>query len=359
MLDFIGTCFCYSRTITITQTFLIHLKKPLVQMMPPLCRAWRSGLEAGDLHFAQFAFNTFVVVYFFTGQSLSYFIKKWTSVRSDSSMFKQQLARQTVVPYYQAAVILYSGNCKDPLLLDSSAMDEKVSLELAIANKDEQTVGSIFLIRLVLSCFFGDWKVAGEMSDKICSRPKNVDGCNAYVCPLLFFVGLSAIRLSKERKHKRRSLKVIRELRLWERRGAGQSCSHYLLLLKAEQSAFEAKKEDNTRIRKHYDNAIDIALKAKLLHIAALGCDLAGGYFKDCNDESMSSCYFRRAFALYDAWGAATKCESLKNKNGALLGAVTGPSSEIRNPVRLAPSATLSFLGGDIYLLEQAESSGI
>jgi len=355
MLELGGMDGCSARTRTINQSFLACLRKPHVESLMPLRLAWRTGLETADLHFAQFASNAFLVLSFFTGQPLPSILENWAIFRSDSSTYKQQLARQAVVPYYQATLNLTSGTCRDPVCLTGRAMNEEVSLEFATAHNDAMSIGAVLLAKLSLSCYFGDWKKAGEISDKICDHPRK----HPYVCPLLFFLVLTSIKLHECQTHQRRSRHLMQELELWERRGAGSICTHFLLLLKAEQAAKKAKKGEFGTTQKLYDNAIEASLNGKFLNIAALGCELAGDFFKVRNNESLSSFYFRQAFALYDEWGAVTKCERLKDENGALLGAVTGPNpgGNFSHCTQLAPNARLVCLGGDIYRLEQQTNS--
>uniref|UniRef100_A0A6T6HL95 Uncharacterized protein n=1 Tax=Craspedostauros australis TaxID=1486917 RepID=A0A6T6HL95_9STRA len=78
-----------------------------------------------------------------------------------------------------------------------------------------------------------------------------------------------------------------------------------------------------TYVQACYDEAIEKARSRNHIHEAGLACEMAGEAFlristRDARDRTSNLIrhYFTRAAEFYEAWGAVTKCEDLRQRRG-------------------------------------------
>lgn len=97
---------------------------------------------------------------------------------------------------------------------------------------------------------------------------------------------------------------------------------HKFLLLQAERHRIDSGSED---VMDLYDKSIELALRSKFIHDAALAAEKAGDYWLTRGKNHIAKSYIEQAFAYYGRWGADAKLAQLRAVHGSFLMRVATP----------------------------------
>ena len=128
----------------------------------------------------------------------------------------------------------------------------------------------------------------------------------------VFISGLAAFKIYRETGGDSlwtsRGLECMKEFKLWTEQGSSWNFEHKLQLMEAEHlyccGDFELAAES-------YKNAITSAKAHKYINDEALACELAGKFFLDRGNVSLSLEYLRLAHEKYSEWKAYGKANRL------------------------------------------------
>jgi len=126
-----------------------------------------------------------------------------------------------------------------------------------------------------------------------------------------FFLGLTACYLARQSEQDDTQMVEVQVIcdKLDRLRAHSKwNFENKFLLLKAE---YHFSKGEVTDAAKYYHNSIDSANKHKFIHEEAIGCELAGYFYKEQGDETASAAMFLRAHSAYSKWGAVHKANTL------------------------------------------------
>ena len=161
------------------------------------------------------------------------------------------------------------------------------------------------LLDITHSCFLRDFHKAQQLAELFADAYKEERHVfNHIICN--FYVGLAACHFGRQTKDKSWLLKAKHFLNRVELSLAHSvwNFENKYLLLKAEchYTAGEI-----IEAAKCYDESNISARDHKFVHELALGCELAGYFYKDQDDHTKSQILFNEAQSAYVRWGAMRK----------------------------------------------------
>jgi len=349
----------FLRARLISHAFLLHLRHLVTNSLPDFRVMFDQGMRTGDIAWASLSYNTFATVAFHWGQPLEPLLETFKAMSAQSTVFGFDVSNDLQVVYHQAAINMHT-NPKEPLRLTGEIMNESEMLKFALDHSVVMMSNVIWFLRLTLATFLGDWDVAEENFTHIWNRPgSNVDGSCHYVVPLQLYMGVTGFQLAqtttsgpKRRKWAARALKSLNLAQTWVKKG-NPNMRHVLLFLQAERAAYNC--DGSEFVKESYDKAIAAAEENSVPTAAALANERAAVFFQARGDMGWATHYMRKAYALYETWQAATKCDLLSRQYGSLLGAATAGDSSASNSAGRVRTTRLQRVGH--YVMETPVSA--
>lgn len=306
-----------ARTMVIAYMFSVHHKCPLQEVLNPMMSAYKIGMESGDVEYASQACNAYSSIYIMCGLPLA-------MVEPDMRRFAEQMHSYNqfnslgLFRIFWQTVLNFMGRCKDPMVFEGEAMQEKdlVALE---ESKQMSTLIAYWLCRMMLAYHFGDYHLAGRMAEKIEKNGNSkmlravATGYARRSLLVLTMISLAALARRSARKtylkRARKHCKIIESMV----KEKNVNCHHALQLIRAEFAALKAKSDDSVEdVRKLYDKAIASAARLGFLQDAALANQRAGFYMLKKDYQSWGEDYIRKSHELYTEWGALSKTRQLE-----------------------------------------------
>eukprot|EP00956_Cyclotella_meneghiniana_P030447 scaffold76682_cov82-Cyclotella_meneghiniana.AAC.7 len=128
----------------------------------------------------------------------------------------------------------------------------------------------------------------------------------------VYIAGLAAFNIYRntvgDSLWKNRGLERMKELKLWAEQGSFWNFGHKLQLMEAEYSYCCG---DLEQAAESYKKAMTSARAHKYINDEALACELAGKFFLDMGNISLSLEYLRLAREKYSEWKADGKANQL------------------------------------------------
>ena len=306
---------CEGRCLLTNSCFVWHLKRPMYENLDSLLKSHQYGMEYGDICSGSLAAGCYTMMYFYSGLPLGRLLKDADAFSDQQQRYKQAAGEPLVVVAHQAALNLM-GFAADPVKLTGTAMDQDEYLsEANNANTQKIKIQTLYMVLIMVACYFDDFKVAGEAAEKLWNSQQKVDGPNFYIPSYLMFKSLVCLQnwsTTNERKFKKHARLSLKELEKWEQSGAN-NIRHRLLLLQAENEAL--KPNHNPEIVKvMFDEAISMARRSGFNHDVALFNERAGRYLTKQLQPQSAFQYLKRSALQYAQWEARGKVEHMLSK---------------------------------------------
>jgi hypothetical protein len=140
-----------------------HLQSPLQECLDPMLSAYRAGMECGDVDVAHECVANYVAIYTLVGLPLSAIQADARKYAEQMSTYNRRLTMSKLQIFWQYAMN-FAGHYADPVELTGEAMNqEELSEELA-ATHQYAILRTLWTLRMILACHFGNYELAGEMS---------------------------------------------------------------------------------------------------------------------------------------------------------------------------------------------------
>jgi len=300
--------------------FLQHLKRPAVLSLDPFLKAYRVGLETGDMFYGSLCLTVYSLLYIFSGLPLAPFVSDMKSFARQLVIWQQHTALVFLAPQLLLALNLM-GDTKVPGIITWDACrNEKVSGADVVVDEESQAFLTLSYAQLLVSYILGDLARAEETFQVISGIPmQRFPGTHFSNYFMAFLDGLLMNWLQRERpgvkKYRRSAQKAIKELTGYAKTGS-VDCVGMLKLLQAEQSALPGKKGvPELAVREMYNEAIIKLSRSGMSHHAAIANECAGEHlFRQGDHQGWGDVYLSRAIDLYQEWGATVKVEHLRAK---------------------------------------------
>jgi ATP-dependent RNA helicase DDX31/DBP7 len=157
-----------------------------------------------------------------------------------------------------------------------------------------------------------------------------------------FYSGLVSFQLYRETRDplwQQRGKKFQSAMKIWAEQGSTWNFEHKSYLLDAEDQYSSGNIQD---AQVCYTNAIASATSHKFINDEALACELAGNFYFDNGNATISLECFTRAHAKYCEWGANAKAnmlyESIQQRFLSGTKSSVSPSSITSSDTSLSPT---------------------
>ncbi|AUX43458.1 protein kinase [Sorangium cellulosum] len=287
---------------------------PLASSAAPLREIVALGLSSGELRFSSYALTGLVVQSYAAGVELDRVLVNL----NDGLAFSRQTGNQSTLFYqlaYRQTIRCLKGLTRRRSAADDAEFDERAFLEAAQGEPPARCVYHI--MRLKASYLFRDLAQATAHSDAAAPYLHFIGG---YIpeCQHALFTALTLLwRCDGAAARERAALlarvaDLLQLLRRWES-GCAENFRPRRLLVDAELARVE---RDFEVAAARYDEAIEAATHGRLLHLAALGNELAGRFYHGLGRARVAALYLRAARQGFARWGATEKARALADEFG-------------------------------------------
>ncbi|MEM9003265.1 MAG: AAA family ATPase [Cyanobacteria bacterium P01_F01_bin.86] len=302
-----------AKTLLVVNAFVRHWKEPLRDTLPAFQEAFQAGCETGDTEYASFAAQLAVKHGFYSGRELSRLDTQAAMQEAAVQKFKKQPIMELIQIHRQAIANLRGEN-EDPCQLRGAVYDASVKLPEYLETNYRTAVFYIYSHCVSLNYWFENYAAAVDYAEK--AMPYLDAVIALHVVPAFhFYNALACLALANEVTDPQRKTTLIKrfqaarqQFQRWAK-AAPANYGHKLALIQAEGYRYQGKM---TRASVTYDRAIDLAIKNRYGHEAALANELAAKFYLHQERPKMASVYLQDAHYLYGRWGAVAKVQALE-----------------------------------------------
>ena len=299
--------------------FITHWKRHLRDCLPQFQSGYTTGLETGDSAYTGYSAYAYCFYSYLLGEPLSNLIPEIESYKQVLQRLNQGAILNYHNIYYQIILNLL-GESASPCTLIGDAYNESEMLPLHQSASDHVALAHLFINKLILNFWFGNWEDALEYSD---FAERYLGGAAALATvPIYYFYDSLArltyahkIAISYPSEYDLRITQNLEKLATWAK-VAPMNHQHKLDLVKAEQHQFLNQKAEAIEL---YDRAIAGAKTNKYLQEEALANELAAKFYLDWGKEKVAASYMQEAYYCYARWGAKAKTDDLETRYPQLL----------------------------------------
>ncbi len=318
-------------------------KKHLDQSLPLLRQAYLNALEIGETEHAALALYSHNNLLLLLGRKLPQVAVEMAESREaleqigqEIMTYRQRLAQQLVENLLHPP--------EDSTRFSGRHYNEEVVPSFHKDSGDQTTLFQFYFMKLMQSFLLGQHQSALNTANKASGFLKSAIS-STFLPYFYFFSSLTKIALfnesspDKQRSFRKDIAQNQKKMRTWSNH-APMNYRHLYLLVEAERDRSIGKGRKAVDL---YELAIKKAQDNGYVQIAALGYELAAGYYAAKGFEVISDSYLRQALFLYSEWGATTKTEQLIALHPQLINTFTTSSNESR-PHQTAEESQLTSL---------------
>ncbi|AKG24197.1 ATP-binding sensor histidine kinase [Calothrix sp. 336/3] len=313
-----------ARVFLMNGLFITHWTGHLRDSLPLLQSGYTTGLETGDSTYTAFSAYIFCFHGYFLGQPLPELI---TEIQGYQQVL-QQLSQGVILNYhkiYHQIVLNLLGDSASSCMVSGDVYDETEMLPIHQSASDYVALAHLFINKLILNFWFGNWEIALECSDL---AEQYLGGAAAVATIPYYYFYDSLARLtyaqltpSYSGEYDQRIAENLEKLTTWAK-FAPMNCQHKLDLVQAEKHRLSNQKSEAIEF---YDRAIAGAEKNGYIQEEALANELAAKFYLDWGKEKVAAGYMQSAYYCYARWGAKAKITHLEQNYPQLLGAILQP----------------------------------
>ena len=302
-----------AKTIFVVNSFIYHRNNHLRETFESFLKAYRCGLEIGDIEYASLSAYALCINSYLCGDDLKEVVRNIVFYRSVIEQFKQKTVLNILNIHYQAILNL-TKRTLDPCSLNGEAYREDEMTRVHEKTEDKTALFLLYFNKMQLNYWFGNYERAIEMGEigETC-----LDGIIGAFQSILFYFFDSLSRLadflSQSGKVRKKILRKVaanqKKMKKWADY-APMNHLHRWILVEAERARIAG---DGNKAIKYYDRAISLAGTHNYLQDEAMANELAGRYWIENKKEDFAALYFKAAHYLYQLWGATRKARHLEN----------------------------------------------
>ena len=309
----------HCKTLTLANNFNLIWKHHLKYSLEPLTRAYRIGMETGDIEFAFIASITSSANAFILGHDLNSLETNLAINNKKASDFGQTPILSMGSIYQQAVHNLITPT-NTPWLLEGEIYSENQLVQYLQDSTDESSIANLYILKMYLALLFRRPEhalvfaiEARKVIASVISSPA-VPFFTIYES-LSCIAALGSVPYQKQLKLRGRLHLNLRLLRKWSHH-APENILHGYHLVEAEKAKYYG---DDVSAMAHYERAIENAVKYGFLKEQALANELAGRFYLDRNRRDLGMFYLSRAKNSYRRWGATTKVQWMDSEFTELI----------------------------------------
>ncbi len=313
----------HARVLFHSANFIRSWKEPFITSLDEVQSAYKKAISLGDFEYAAWSQILENELLFFTGKPLPDVLIGFDKSKKIAKQFKQLKQESMSEDYYQMILSLVNGSeCE----LFNATYSQKLQQQLS--NDDFVAVHLHYTMKATVSLFNGNYSEANDLIDDAAKYLQNNMSTTAATVHHFYN---AVIKLTLYNRTTKKNKKLFLKQ-------AQKSC-HQLNKISTRTPENAQNKHDIIRAMltiisgktgsglQYFDRAIDLSLKNGYTQDAALASDIVARYYIDSNQQFIGEQYLKRAFNLYNTWGA----EGISNLLAKEFPQHLDPSSEIRN----------------------------
>jgi histidine kinase len=283
---------------------------PISDVLEPLLRAHRVGLQTGDHEFAYICSTCYCFLALRCGVTLHAIMRRWAIFEASMLSTRHTMALRMSLPTVQA-ICFFMNPSEDPLSFKGEKMD-------IVEEENKDAVSgrvSCFLesrlVRMNIAYVFNAFEIAYELSMAL-------NMAAALLVPTIdhaFFQlirGMSCLAMARKgkdfRKHVQDANKTIKLLRRWTK-VSPHNIQEKVFLLEGELASVCGRAD---MAYGKFTCAIELAEGRGFLYLHALANERVGHHFLALGQKTEAKPFFRAACSVYDEWGAKAKVRQLE-----------------------------------------------
>ncbi|MDY6968090.1 MAG: AAA family ATPase [Spirochaetota bacterium] len=288
--------------------------------LPYLLKSYRSGSETGDISFASYAVNHFMITSFLMGEPLGE-LREMIDNYFDVILKYQQLSviQEYKLWYQMVTNLLEMG--EDKLLIKGEICDEKEIVQEWESTNMLTGIGYYTVAKQIILYLYGDYKNSITISKKGERCIDTMTGMNL-IAEYYYYYSLSLLAYypnasSDEQVNYLKRAEVNQEkMKKWVAH-APENFEHKYLLVEAEVSKLQGEIKSAINL---YDRAIELAGQNGFIQDEAIANERAALFYLSEDMEKIARIYMQDAYNGYIRWGAVVKADDIEDEYPYLLG---------------------------------------
>lgn len=279
-------------------------------------RAYRVGLETGEMEFGCYGGHVASKYAFFHGQELIGLRAEIEQYTTAMHRYRNDLARSSHLPWHQTVLNLVENNAT-PWLLNGPICDAQALRPQLEAANDRMAISNTYLAQLILAHLFWLDAEALELAD---AGEAFLDAVlSQFNQPMhAFWASLSRLRAMSEMLQDSKEFTALltkvdadlQKLQGWAQ-AAPVNFAQKVALVQAERARVLGQERD---ARDHYEEAILLAQEHEFVFDEAIAYESAGRFYHDAGRRVSARQHLREAYDVYSRWGALTKAAHLEGQ---------------------------------------------
>jgi predicted ATPase/signal transduction histidine kinase len=307
-----------AKTYVVIAAFLDFWINPLRNSIEIAKKVYEAGLKNGDLEFAASGLMIQCTHGYLAGEPLPQLAAKMDAYSQNILQLKQELLYQQTQLFHQAVLnLMQEGELS--VNLQGEVFDERRVITPAFRESSKTGVYYLYLHKLILAYFSGQYSMAQEYSNFLADKREDVMGSAVLPAYIFYDALLQAARYqqlppAEQKKAFSKIKKARNSMDKWARH-APMNFRHKYNLLQAEMYRL---KGDYLSARTEYDNAVQGAHEQRYLQEKAIALELAGQSFLFQDKQEAANDYLLKAYKAYQQWGAKAKAGQMLRQYPAL-----------------------------------------
>jgi predicted ATPase/signal transduction histidine kinase/CheY-like chemotaxis protein len=291
--------------------FVQHWKKHAMNDIPYFRRAYKLGLESGNLIYSSHSINLMSIYRVILGDNLD-------EIFSDNALY-EDFIRSTKDPFvihvyvdFRQMYFCLKGLTENFYSLNNADYNEDKRLAEIRESRNNIELCDHLYTRILIAYLSGQYEKCYEFSGEL--DKLDIPAGTLFVTEQLYYYSLaiSAIyknaALIKKLKFRKILKNNYKALKKWAD-NCPENFQHKLYLISAEMKALRGKKEIAMQL---YDKAIKYARDSKYLLDEAIANELAAKFYIETGHEKIAQMYITESCNLFQKWGANGKVNQIK-----------------------------------------------
>ncbi|MCK5055454.1 MAG: AAA family ATPase [Candidatus Aminicenantes bacterium] len=317
-----------------------HWKKHLRGDLAYLEKSIKNGTETGNLKYASYSIDNYIIKLFYAGEPLSEVKKECARLYPMVKRFHQVGAVQTTELWHRMVLNLL-GEVEDKGFLTGEIFEEISFVSEWTAVNDVIRLGIFTMVKMMLLFYGGHFDRVIELAEKEKKYVESlIGGIHIKIFYYLYSLALLAHYPQADRAKQRRYLKLLKshqkKMKKWAAH-APENLQHKYLLVEAGRHWLRGKVGEAVTL---FYQAVTLARENRFIQEEAIACEFTARFYSALGIEEVALNYTRKAHYLYDVWDAKAKVNDLEAKYPQLVEisqrrkgtASTGSSSESTAP---------------------------
>ncbi len=292
--------------LTIVNLFIIHWKEHIRITLEPFLKAYSTGIEAGDIQYADLA----LIQYFINSYSSGKYLPE---IEREIDLYKDIIYKSKTIILWWKFLQLYISNLQKES--DYFALEAQDIIK-ELKNKNQRS--PLFRLNTYLSKFyylFYCYNRAVKYSNLAERYLSNGNGLTVvpefyFYSSLILVTRYSLLNQSEQKQILSKIKNNQKKMKKWAHH-APMNHLHKYYLVEAERYRILGKK---WAAIEYYDRAIASAKENEFIQEEALANELAGRFYLAENKAKIAEIYLKDALYCYQKWGAIAKVNALEKQ---------------------------------------------